>query len=45
MWFGDSISINCFAKYLKFEKTKAKTDFAKFFKVFIKLKNLNISRK
>ena len=34
-----------FAKNLSFAKIWAKTDFATFFKVFIKSRNLNISRK
>ena len=37
--------INCFARYLNFAKMQAKTDFAKFLKVFIKSRNLNISQK
>ena len=29
-WSGDSVNINCFAKYLNFSKIWAKTDFTKF---------------
>ena len=42
---GDSVNINCFARYLNFVKIRAKTYFAKFLKVFIKSRNLNILRK
>ena len=40
-----SFNVNCFAKYLNFAKIQAKSDFAKFLKVFIKSRNLNILRK
>ena len=41
----DSVNINCFAKYLNFSEILAKTDFAKFLKVFIKSRNLDIRYK
>ena len=44
-WSGDSVDINCFAKYLNFAEIWAKTDFAKFLKAFIKSRNLDISQK
>ena len=37
---GDSVNINCFARYLNFAKIRAKADFAKFLKVFIKSRKI-----
>ena len=42
---GDSVNVILFERHLNFAKIQAKQNFAKFLEVFIKSRNLNISRK
>ena len=39
----DSVNIFCFAEIFKFRKNMSKNSFAKFLKMFLKSRNLNIS--